>query len=184
MKKLISALCITAAVVMLLPAVPAKAAGSTFDTAAVAKIIRDFYNADYYQAEYTAKYNNLINQINKGASQKAINKAMTEFATANANLTWVNSQMSDLMTRAINSGNPTLYLSNLKPNDPSLMNEPTNWATFTDKGKYTTAWKQHDYAHSELVNQAAYNGIIGQVGAYAQEQGHIAAYNDYVSSKP
>ncbi|MCR5421269.1 MAG: hypothetical protein K6E98_09690 [Lachnospiraceae bacterium] len=165
-----------------IPGRPVKAA--TYDEAAVARIIRNFYNADYYDADYTNKYNTLIRLMNSGASQKSINKAMNDFAAAAANKTWVTSQMTNIMAKAKASGNPVLYVSTLMPSDPAIMNEPTGWATYTDKSKYAAAWKNHTYSHSQLVNQAAYNGVIAQVGAYAQEQGDIAAWNEYWKGQP
>ncbi|MCR5604271.1 MAG: hypothetical protein K6G27_11310 [Lachnospiraceae bacterium] len=171
-----------ASAIMIIPTAEVKAANSQYDQAVVRQIIWDFYRIDYYDQVHAAAINKWRDLVNKGASQKAIANAWNECVAAANNRIWAQSQATDLMNRAIASGNPTKYIDNLIPKDPSLMTEPTSWAMFTNKSKYDNAWKERSYSHSELVNQAAYNGIIGQVGAYSIEQGNINAVNEYRQS--
>ena len=111
-----------------------------------------------------------------------INKAWIDCVNAANNAKYATSQADNLYQRAVASGNPTRYIDNLLPKDPSLMTEPVDWAMFTKKNKYDNAQKTASYSHSQLVNQAAYNGIIGQVGAYSIEQGNIHAVTEYRNS--
>ena len=171
-----------AASLFIIPPSAVRAANSDYDQAVVRQIVYDFYRVDYYNHVHAAAINKWRDLVNKGASQKAINNAWNECVAAANNRIWAQSQATNLMNRAIASGNPTQYIDNLIPKDPSLMTEPTSWAMFTNKSKYDNAWKERSYSHSELVNQAAYNGIIGQVGAYSIEQGNINAVNEYKKS--
>jgi hypothetical protein len=183
-KKIISlgiALAVSASLAVI-PASEVKAANSAYDTAAVRQIVYDFYRVDYYNQVHAAAINKWRDLVLKGKSQKAIAEAWNECVAAANNRIWAQSQADDIMNRAIASGNPTKYVDNLIPKDPSLMTEPTDWAMFTNKSKYDNAWRSQSYSHSEQVNQAAYNGIIGQVGAYSIEQGNINAVNEYRKS--
>ncbi len=171
-----------AACVAVVPATEVRAANSTYDQAAIRQTIWDFYMVDYYDQVHAAAINKWRDLVNKGASQKAISDAWMECVTAGNNRAYAQAKANDLMNRAIASGNPTKYIDNLLPQDPAILDEPVDWAVFTKKNKYDQAQRNNSYTHSQLVNQAAYNGIIGQMGAYSVEQGNINAVNEYRKS--
>ena len=172
-----------AAAVAVIPATEVRAANSAYDTAAIRQTVYDFYMVDYYNQVHASKINAWRDLVNKGASAKAINNAWNECVAAANNRLYAQGKADDIINRAIASGNPTKYVDNLLPQDPSLLTEPTDWAMFTNKSKYDNAWRQQSYSHSQTVNQAAYNGIIGQVGAYSIEQGNINAVNEFRKSQ-
>lgn len=182
MKKFFFAICALVAVTAFIPASEVKA--GTYDRYTCDRILLDFYNYDLYKSEFDSKYATLISLMSKGASASKINKAATDFATANANLAWVTSQVTNITSNPKYLADPAAYIATMVPKDPPIMNEPTSWAILTDKQKYRDAWKQQSYTTSQLVNQAAYNGDIASIGAYAQEQGIIAAWNEYQKGLP
>lgn len=182
MKKIIFAICALAVLTVFIPAKETRAA--TYDKYTCDQIVKNFWNYDQYQNDLIQKTQTLMNLMNSGASMKQIQAAAAAQATAQANFTFVNSRVNNVLSSAAYLANPSLYVSTMMPPDPSIMNEPTSWAILTDKQKYRDAWKRQSYSNSQLVNQAAYNGDIAAIGAYAEEQGNIAAWNEYWKGQP
>lgn len=182
MKKLIIAVCMLAAVTVFMPVKNVKAA--TYDKYTCDQIVKNFWNYDQYQQDLAQKTQTLMNLMSSGASASRIRAAATAQASAAANFTYVNSRVNNILNDPAYLANPSQYVSSLIPPNPSLLNEPTDWALLTNKQKYRDAWQRQSYANSQLVNQAAYNGDIAAIGAYAEEQGNIAAWNEYWKGQP
>lgn len=186
-KKTLSLILLLTAVFTLLPAASVKA--ELYDESTLCTMLRSYFKADYYDIRYNDTFSRLNSVMSKkGVSQKELSQAMMDFQLAAQQKSWVDSQMIKLINDPGYKANPTKFIANLKQKDGAvIMNEPVEWSTLYithNKSKYTDAWVNQTYSHSELVNQAAYNGVIGQIGAYATEQGNIAAVTEYRKGNP